>query len=72
MHLIIQVKKNRSIMKVYPKIFYQGICHSCQRGYYYPAGDRFAKPDDKRKLKCVACGYSGNGMIKKDKCAPNS
>lgn len=42
---------------LYPLIHYQGVCHKCQKAFYYPGGDIFAKPKDKRKLKCVLCGY---------------
>jgi hypothetical protein len=44
-------------VKIIPVIHYQGICHKCQKAYYYPGGDRFAEPEDKRKLKCVLCGW---------------
>lgn len=44
-------------MTLVPVIFYQGTCHKCQKAYYYPGGDGFAKPDDKRPLECVLCGY---------------
>jgi len=44
-------------MRLHRIIHYQGICHKCQNGFYYPDGDRFAKPDDKRKLKCTVCDY---------------
>jgi predicted amidophosphoribosyltransferase len=36
---------------------YQGFCHSCQKGYYYPAGDCMAEPSDSRALKCALCKY---------------
>jgi len=36
---------------------YQGVCHKCCKAYYYPGGDRFAGPEDKRPLECVLCGH---------------
>lgn len=44
-------------MTLFPLIYYQGLCHKCQKGFYYPGGDRFAKSEDKRELKCVVCNY---------------
>lgn len=37
---------------------YQGFCHKCQRGYYYPDGDCNKKRIDEGTLKCAKCGYS--------------
>jgi len=41
-------------MKLTPVIHYQGLCHTCQQGYYYPGGDCQAGPDDKRELACAS------------------
>lgn len=37
--------------------FYQGICHNCQMGYYYPGGDAHARIEDSRPLKCAVCKF---------------
>lgn len=44
--------------KVYHYICYQGVCHKCQEGYYYPNGDIKEGVGSKKELKCVVCGYS--------------
>ena len=51
------VLKNDTSVVTY--ISYQGICHKCEYGYYYPGGNSKLKPDDIQKLSCSHCGYDG-------------
>lgn len=45
------------IVEIRHKPTFQGVCHRCQQGYYYPAGDVVAQPEDSRRLQCAVCGY---------------
>jgi hypothetical protein len=47
------------MMILIPFISYQGFCHVCQMGYYYPGGDCMAPPEDERPLKCALCKGKG-------------
>ncbi len=67
-----KTKVDELVVVVNYHFHYQGLCHICQEGFFYPGGDCKTSPQDERHLQCAVCGFgphtpAKNSAVKKVK-----